>query len=175
MMRISKIFHAAGAAVLMLSLQNLTAQELELGCDDIPGFADFDFWVGEWDVFDLATGNRVGTNSIQREEIGCMVVERWESNQGVTGTSINYFNPVLDEWRQVWISAGRYAIDITGGLQGDYMVLVGSAYYYNGTQAEIRGTWTPNEDGSVRQFFEQKNADTDEWEPWFDGRYVRQS
>ena len=98
MMRISKIFHAAGAAVLMLSLQNLTAQELELGCDDMPGFADFDFWVGESDVFDLATGNRVGTNSIQREEIGCMVVERWESNQGVTGTSINYFNPVLDEW-----------------------------------------------------------------------------
>jgi hypothetical protein len=37
----------------------------------------------------------------------------------------------------------------------------------------MKGIWTPNADGSVRQFFEQQAPDSQEWTVWFDGLYVR--
>ena len=147
----------------------------QLGCEELDGFADFAFWIGEWDVFDNATGNRAGENSIQSMEQGCMMLERWTSSNGVTGTSLNYYNPVTREWRQVWVSQGRYSIDIVGGLRGDSMVLEGSIYNFAGAVWDFRGSWTANSDGSVRQFFEQFNHDSGEWDISFDGRYVRKS
>ncbi len=56
------------------------------------------------------------------------------------------------------------------------MVLLGEIYNYGSNETfEFRGTWTPNRDGSVRQFFEQYNDETEVWDSWFDGRYVPQS
>ena len=46
-------------------------------------------------------------------------------------------------------------------------------YYNTGKSQAFRGTWTPNADGSVRQFFEQQTPDSQEWTVWFDGLYVR--
>ena len=54
------------------------------------------------------------------------------------------------------------------------MVLEGTIYGYGRNQSSpFRGTWTPNEDGTVRQFFELFSADEDKWNPWFDGLYTR--
>ena len=39
----------------------------------------------------------------------------WTSIQGGTGSSMNYFDPVERQWRQLWV-AGGYSIDYTGGL-----------------------------------------------------------
>ncbi len=158
--------------VVLLPLGNIGYSQ-EVGCADIDGFSDFDFWVGEWQVFDSNSGNRAGENSIQKMEGGCMLLESWTSAGGGTGTSMNYFNPVTKEWRQLWVSAGRYSIDIVGGLRGSSMVLEGSIYNFAGAVWNFRGTWTPNSDGSVRQVFEQFNHDSEQWDPWFDGRYVR--
>lgn len=160
---------------IVLLLPGSLSHSQEVGCDGIEGFSDFDFWVGEWEVFDNNSGNRAGENSIQKMEDGCMLLERWTSAGGGTGTStsMNYFNPVTNEWRQLGVSAGRYSIDIVGGLRGSSMVLEGSIYNFAGAVWNFRGSWTPNPDGSVRQLFEQFNHDSGQWDPWFDGRYVR--
>jgi len=105
-------------------LVSVPAWSQNTGCSDLPGFADFNFWIGEWEVFDNVTGNKAGENSIRPMESGCLLLE-------------------------------------------------GSIYNFGGAVWNFRGTWTPNEDGSVRQFFEQFNHDSEVWEPWFDGRYVR--
>ncbi len=143
------------------------------GCDGMEGFADFDFWLGKWRVFDSASGTELGSNLISKQESGCLVLEKWTSNSGGTGTSINYYNPNTLQWRQLWVSAGRYSIDIVGGLRADSMKLEGSIYYYGGDTAQFRGAWTPAEDGSVRQFFEQYDAESGAWVVWFDGRYEK--
>ncbi len=160
-------------SVVIGLLLPISAWSQSTGCAELPGFADFNFWVGEWEVFDNNTGNKAGENSIQPMEAGCLLMERWTSINGGTGTSMNYFNPVTGEWRQLWVSAGRYSIDIVGGLRNGSMVLEGSIYNFGGAVWNFRGTWTPNADGSVRQFFEQFNHDSEVWEPWFDGRYVK--
>ncbi len=54
------------------------------------------------------------------------------------------------------------------------MVLRGKIYYINQSlEADFRGTWTPLEDGRVRQFFEQSVDGGENWSPWFEGFYSR--
>lgn len=166
----------AGAAALTALLPGAPAaaqQAQQNPCEADPHYADFDFWVGEWEVFNPA-GQKAGENSIRKEEGGCLIVERWTNNGGGTGQSYNYFNPVTEEWRQVWVSQGAI-IDYTGGLtESGSMRLEGEIFYQaNGQRADFFGEWTPQEDGSVRQHFEQFNAQTGEWTPWFTGVYRR--
>lgn len=144
-------------------------------CESKQGFFDFDFWLGEWNVY-TNDDKRVfqGSNSITRHHKNCLIMENWTSAQGGTGSSMNYYDPVEDQWRQLWV-AGGYSIDYTGGLdENGAMSLAGSINYYkSGKSFPFRGTWTPNDDGSVRQFFEQFNPETKSWAVWFDGVYVK--
>jgi len=145
-------------------------------CSD-PAFSQFDFWVGEWDVF-VPEGKRAGSNSIQKEEYGCLLVERWTSASGTTGQSYNFVDLETGKWRQVWVSAGA-TIDYVGGLNDDgAMVLEGTIGYGEGKPgngAKFRGTWTPNDDGTVTQYFQQYDPDKKEWTDWFTGIYKRKA
>jgi len=158
--------------IFLLTASTLaTAQNV--GCTYDAKFSEFDFWVGDWQVYSNVTGTLAGTNSIRKLEQGCLLQESWQGAGGSTGTSINYYNPVQDVWRQVWVSAGLYVIDIQGALEEGAMVLTGTIDTYNGVSTPFRGTWTANADGTVRQLFEQLNSQTQAWDVWFDGRYER--
>ena len=144
-------------------------------CESNQRFNDFDFWLGEWNVYSNDAARQFqGANSITKQHKNCLVMENWTSAQGGTGSSMNYYDAVDDQWRQLWV-AGGYSIDYTGGLnESGQMVLNGTINYYrSGKSQPFRGTWTPNPDGSVRQLFEQQDPDTREWSVWFDGLYVR--
>ncbi len=142
-------------------------------CADDPNFAEFDFWVGTWDVHDNA-GNLAGRNVIERTQGGCLVTENWTGSLGGTGTSINYLDQISGKWVQVWNDANGTQINISGGLTETGMLLEGTIHYIaNGTTAPFRGLWTPLDDGRVRQFFEQSNDDGETWVPWFEGFYTR--
>ena len=144
-------------------------------CESNQHFNDFDFWLGEWNVYSNDDARQFqGANSITKQHNNCLVMENWTSAQGGTGSSMNYYDAVDDQWRQLWV-AGGYSIDYTGGLnESGQMVLNGTINYYrSGKSQPFRGTWTPNPDGSVRQLFEQQDPDTREWSVWFDGLYIR--
>lgn len=134
-------------------------------------YRDFDFWIGAWQVVHPDQDQVLGRNTISREERGCLLIERWTSAGGGTGTSINLYDPLQEQWRQVWQSAGGF-IDMSGGLDDrGRMVLEGTIHNNaSGQQAPFRGRWTPNDDGSVLQEFWQKD-DQGEWQSWFRGLY----
>jgi hypothetical protein len=145
-------------------------------CTTMDGFSDFDFWLGDWKVYSNdETRTLHGTNKITKHHQNCLIMENWTSVQGGDGRSMNYFDPVENQWRQVWV-AGGYSIDYTGGLDDDGdMVLTGKINYYRAnTSFLFRGRWTLNEDGSVRQFFEQYDKEKDVWNVWADGLYVKE-
>lgn len=145
-------------------------------CETDPAFRAFDFWVGDWTVKARSSGQHAGTNKISVIEGGCALREEWTNTQGGTGQSLNYYNPSTQKWRQIWVSAGAggYSIDYDGGVEDGAMKMEGTIFYYaQGTTAPFRGTWTPQTDGSVRQFFEQYNSETEAWQVWFDGLYER--
>jgi hypothetical protein len=141
-------------------------------CQDGGRYAEFDFWVGDWDVF-MPDGRRAGTNRIERMERGCLLVEHWTGAGGGTGTSMNYYDPAERRWNQLWVSSNGVVITIEGGLRGGAMALEGELINADGTRQPFRGTWTPNDDGSVRQHFEISSDGGRAWATWFDGRYVR--
>ena len=137
-------------------------------------FRQFDFWAGAWEVF-TPDGQKAGENVITIEEGGCLLVERWTSASGTTGQSYNYVDLATGQWRQIWVSAGA-TIDYSGGLdENGAMVLKGEIAYPNGTTAPFTGVWTPQNDGSVRQHFQQYNAEADEWADWFIGIYRKKT
>jgi len=144
-------------------------------CEEDERFSAFDFWVGEWDVHD-ASGTYQGSNTISREQRGCVLVENWTGAGGSTGTSINYLDTKSDEWVQFWIAAGGYHIDIRGGMTDDGMLLTGIIHTYNnGITTPFRGLWTALPDGRVRQFFEISSDGGETWVTWFEGFYTRKA
>ena len=142
-------------------------------CEQEPAFREFDFWLGEWEVR-AESGARYGINHITRERGGCVLVERWESDRGGTGISLNYVDPASQRWVQNWVGSGGTIIDIRGGLKDGSMLLEGTIQYVSSGQSNaFRGLWTPLEDGRVRQFFEESTDGGKTWQAWFEGFYSR--
>lgn len=140
-------------------------------CESDERYRQFDFWLGSWDVFGPG-GAKAGTNRIEKDLGGCRILESWTSASGGTGKSLNYYDPAIDGWRQVWVNRQGGNISAEGGLRDGSMVLEGKNVAPDGTYELCRMTYTPNPDGSVRQFIEQSKDEGETWYVWFDGRYV---
>ena len=137
---------------------------------------DFDFWIGEWEVFDPNSNRKYGDNHVEKKENGCLILEQWKGVNGTTGISMNFYDPLQKQWRQVWQNAGIF-VDYSGGLDDEgRMQLEGTIYYHStGVSAPFRGRWTSNEDGSVLQQFWQYDSGSGEWNGWFQGLYKKQT
>jgi tetratricopeptide (TPR) repeat protein len=136
----------------------------------------FDFWIGEWEVYtDLNKASPIaGTNKIEKLHDGCLLMENWISAAGNPGTSMNYYDGTKQKWVQHWVSTGGVVINLEGGLENGSMLLTGNIYYQQIQGAnlrELRGTWTPLENGVVRQYFEESIDSGKTWYPWFEGFY----
>jgi hypothetical protein len=142
-------------------------------CEGIAAARAFDFWVGRWEVR-APDGTLVGTNTVTKRDGGCSIQERWEGSGGSTGTSVSFYLPSRDEWRQVWTGSGGTLFDITGRADGDTMRLEGTLEYVETNQVvAFRGTWTQAADGRVRQRLEEFDLIAQTWVVWFDGFYRR--
>ena len=133
---------------------------------------DFDFWLGRWDVSGKA-GTIVGHNEITSEYGGCALVEHWRGTTGSAGGSFNFYDPARKKWREVWVDRDGEIIELEGGFASGAMVLEGPHTHHDGSINRMRGTWTPNPDGSVRQLFEESADDGKTWTVSFDGHYAK--
>lgn len=169
----AKSLFASGLAALAMPAMAGAQQSPPPACVEAV-HDDFDFWVGEWNVYAPDDGPYQGHNSIVKTHGGCLITEHWSGASGSVGESMNFHDPLVGAWRQVWVSQSSF-IDYTGGLNADgAMELTGEIHNFgNGIRAPFRGVWTLQEDGSVRQHFQQQSADG-EWSDWFVGIYVRQ-
>lgn len=143
--------------------------------------AAFDFWAGEWDVYrwrdewDLAAwreenpGAELPVNRISKVHQGCALREEYTTPQGYEGSSINFFSRADGQWHQTWIDSTGTALFLSGGIEDGKMILADEPVE---GQPHSRITWQPQDDGSVRQTWEQ-SPDGKAWQVVFDGRYVR--
>ncbi|MFL6657175.1 MAG: hypothetical protein ACJ8GW_03815 [Massilia sp.] len=125
----------------------------------------FDFWIGEWDVFGPA-GKQVGQSRVELHGGGCYLLENWSSTNGVDGKSLNMYDATDKRWHQAWYDSSGSRLDISGSFVDGKMTLISA----DGTQRVI---WTPNADGSVRQLWEASKDQGKTWAPSFDGKYVK--
>lgn len=133
---------------------------------------EFSFWVGDWNALD-ASGNKVGTNRIELQENGCLMVENWMSVRGHTGRSINYIDPADRTWRQVWVDPGGNVIEYKGVVRDGAMHFAGSFRPQFGEPQAARATLTPQPDGSVKHVIDHSADGGATWVPYFDGVYVK--
>ncbi len=131
-----------------------------------PEYSHFDFWIGEWDV-QTPQGQPAGKNRITRVQGGCVLLEEWTSAGGGTGTSFNTFNTQKGSWQQFWVDASGTVLEISGGLVDGAMVMSSDPK----VSPINRITWTPREDGSVRQHWETSQDGGSSWTTAFDGIY----
>lgn len=135
----------------------------------------FDFWVGEWEVA-TPDGKRAGANRIERMFGGCVLQESWRGAGGMTGTSLNGYDPGDGRWHQTWMDSNGVRLELSGGMSGGKMVLQGErpSTERPGTRILHRISWEPRPDGSVRQLWEISEDGGTSWNVAFDGRYTRQ-
>ena len=132
----------------------------------------FDFWIGDWEVR-RPDGQIVGTSRIERILGGCVLLEHWTGAGGSSGKSFNYFDPEEYEWRQLWVDAAGGHMDYRGEIYQGAMEFEGRNIRPDGTSSLMRMTFTPLEDGRVRQYIEESKDDGVTWSAWFDGYYTR--
>ena len=158
-----------GLCALLLPL-TLVAQDDTAKCGT-PEHMAFDFWVGEWQVTN-PDGKPAGQNTIDKIEGGCVLRENWRSaTSGFTGTSYNFYNQRDERWEQLWLDNNGGFLKLAGNRKDNQMVLE-SAPAPNDQGADVvqRITWTANEDGSVRQYWETITGG-DQIQVAFDGLY----
>jgi tetratricopeptide (TPR) repeat protein len=143
-------------------------------CEGIAAAGAFDFWVGHWEVR-MTDGTLAGTDTITKRDGGCSLEERWEGSGGASGTSLAFYLPSREEWRQVWTGSGGTFFDVTGKAMADGTIhMEGQIEYADTHQVNaFRGTWTPGADGRVRQRLEEFDLAAKTWIVWFDGFYRR--
>ena len=138
-----------------------------------PEYRQFDFWIGDW-VVERPDGKLAGSNRIERVAGSCGLQETWTAATGDgTGRSLNAYSAEDGKWHQVWVGSAGLLMHLTGGLRGKSMVLEGRTNARDKAVILQRVTWTPREDGRVRQLWEQSKDGGKSWDVAFDGIYSK--
>jgi hypothetical protein len=128
----------------MLAAPSALAQSPPPSCDTL-AHAGLDFWVGDWaatwNAADGTTGR--GTSTIARILDGCVVHERFASEDGFAGESVSVFDARTGWWRQTWVNnRGGYLL-FTGRPEPDGAVALYTEPFTNpeGQEQVNRMTW----------------------------------
>ena len=131
----------------------------------------FDFWIGEWDVFN-PQGQKAGNSIIQQFAEGCGVLENWTSALGGNGKSINFFDPATEHWYQYWMGANGLPARYEGVYKDGAMRYEGERLSAGG-KIRTRLTFFNLDANTVRQLAEQSTDDGKTWTTTYDFKYVR--
>ena len=85
-------------------------------------FKQFDFWLGKWSIVQEGAPG-VSTDTIKRIGDGVGLTEKYRDPSGGIGASVTMFNIETGTWTQTWSQGGGPVLQVTGGLEGDRMVL----------------------------------------------------
>lgn len=145
-----------------------------------PVYAQFDFWVGDWEVFpnikDPAKAPLIARSRIEKLYGGCAIRENWMPLKGSGGGSLNAPDPATGRWHQYWLDSSGGRVEFDGGLApGGAMVLTGYWRGVNGPGKDglVRMTYTRQADGSVRQYGQVSADQGLTWTDSFDFIYRR--
>ena len=101
--------------LLMLSVSAACQQQPNSPCKTNPIYRQFDFWIGEWDVYG-PNGKKAGDSKIQMILDSCIILENWKSSTAnYSGKSFNTYNAVTNQWQQTWVDNNGGTIEFLEG------------------------------------------------------------
>jgi hypothetical protein len=132
-----------------------------------PQYHEFDFWLGDWDSFDIANSTKDARVRVDRILDGCVLHEDYQSVEGHKGESFSIYDASRQVWNQSWVTNRGQLLIIEGNMQDGAMVLKGKDRTAAGEQRRVRGIWRPVE-GGVRETAFTSLDGGKTWKPWFD-------
>ena len=146
-------------SIIMLQLPCAQAQNNQKPCS-APEASQFDFWVGEWDLYSADT--ITGHNSVYKVMDACTVQENFSNPAGYIGKSWSVYNPQSKQWQQTWVDNQGGYIPLTGKFEDGKMTLTTPArklpngkeitermIYYNITRESFDWDWQATTDGGT--------------------------
>lgn len=148
------------------------AERLAAPCKFDAEFKQFDFWLGEWDVYTPA-GQKAGENIVFGASNGCLVVENWTGGRGDSGKSLNFYDPTRKQWRQIWVGSVGGISEYVGEFKDGAMRFVGDPRASTDTAKLQRLTFFLIGPDEVRQLAERSTDSGKTWNPQYDFTYKR--
>ena len=132
-----------------------------------PDFRQFDFWIGDWDAFDIGKLAIVAHARVDPILDGCVLREDYQSTTGLKGQSFSLYDPSRKVWHQSWATNRGQLLVIEGRLEAGEMILAGQDRTADGKERRVRGSWKPM-NGGVRETAVISTDAGSTWQPWFD-------
>lgn len=147
-------------------------------CESNSKYNEFDFWIGDWEVYGLKN-TLAGHSKITKILENCVILEEWtsvSSQNGLTysGKSFNSYNALTQQWQQNWVdNTGGSTEYLTGHYKDNAMQFL-SRPFLNGKVTSIRRlTFYKLTDEKVRQHGEISTDDGANWTTEYDLEYRR--
>jgi hypothetical protein len=141
-------------------------------CAD-PTHRQFDFWVGDWDVFEVERPTVIVAHA--RVELildACVLHEVYEGVDGHKGESFSIYDVTRNTWHQSWVNDSGYLLTIEGRLGDKAMILEGIDHLPDGKLRQVRGAWSSNGLGAHEVAWRSTDGGVT-WVPWFDLSFRR--
>lgn len=133
-----------------------------------PEFRQLDFWIGDWDTYEVNDSTKVvARNRVTSILGGCVLREAYEQNDGLVGESYSLWDASRGLWHQSWVTNRGSLLLLNGRMEGSRMVMTAAEKTADGTPALLRGMWWA-EGRSVRHKAERSTDAGKTWKPVFD-------
>ena len=146
---------------------SLAAQSSKLTPCSASEFHQFDFWLGDWDSFEIGSSAKDAHIHVGQILEGCVLREDYQGANGHKGQSFTIYDASRKLWHQTWVTNRGELLEIEGKFRSGEMVLSGSDITRTGEKREVRGVWKPVK-GGVRETAATSLDGGNTWKPWFD-------
>ena len=160
---------AAMAACGALLLTGVVAYASKApGACSAPEYRQFDFFVGDWDTYDVTDSSTiVARNHVRPMLDGCAVREVYDQSDGMRGESFSTYDAARTSWHQSWVTNHGTMLLLDGGLVDGRMALTATDRAADGSTSLVRGVWWTR-GNTVRERAERSKDGGATWSPVFD-------
>jgi len=131
----------------------------------------FDFWVGDWNVYKYSTDTIVGVSAIKPILNHTTIEESYQAlRHKYKGKSLNTYNAKKEQWEQFWVDNSGTRLHLKGRFEKNKMSMSDCEEV---SETCNRITWTVLNDKTVRQEWEQSKDNGKTWNKVFDGHYKK--
>ena len=167
--------YAVCLSLILILSEGYSQQAVQHPCAANPVYRQFDFWIGEWDVF-AVSGKKAGDSKIELILDSCIILENWKSSgSDYAGKSFNTYNTSSKQWQQTWVdNKGGSTEFLEGRYENNKMIFMTNSFVFSkDTMAVRKLTFYNLTPGKVRQHGEISKDNKLTWQTEYDLEYRR--
>jgi ketosteroid isomerase-like protein len=131
-----------------------------------PDHKQFDFWVGDWEVFEADGTTKAADVRVEKILGGCVLHEIYGDTTGLHGESFSAYDTQRKIWHQTWVTNLGQLLLIDGAAKDGALEFDGALDRAN-PASRVHAIWKPIADG-VRETAVTSTDDGRTWKQWFD-------